>query len=161
MAAAEHYEDTLCFWLQWRHHKLCTGQDQSKKSLKWFTILITQVWLNNGSSDRMTEYEEWLLGTLNEHDTFLYWYLQRQTLLFYVLGSNCWGREDVPGAGGRSWKVQRSSAEVWEVVWAASGGKASHILLMQLLERQSALPGLALPQHKLPLLLFIPARIWG
>lgn len=76
-------------------------------------------------------------------------------------GSHCWGRENVLGVGGWSWKVPRSPVEVWEVVWAPARGKACHVLLMQLLERQSALPRVALPQHKLLVLLFLSAGSRG
>lgn len=82
-------------------------------------------------------------------------------LMFNVIGPHRRRRENILGVGRRSWKVQRSTFAVWEVVWAAPRGKACHVLLMQLLERQSALPGLALPQHKLLVLLFVPARSWG
>lgn len=85
----------------------------------------------------------------------------RNPSMFNVLGSHCWGRKNIPGVGRRPRKVPRSTSEVWEVVWAATRGKAGHILLVQLLERQGALPRLALPQHKLPVLLFVPAGSWG
>lgn len=82
-------------------------------------------------------------------------------LIFGLIGSYCRGRKNIPDLRGWSWKVPRSTPEVWEVVWAAVRGEAGHILFMQLLERQSTVPGLALPQHKLFMLLLVPAGIWG
>lgn len=170
LATAEHHADSVRIWLQRRHHQLCTGQDQSKA---W---LFIPLWLSYRSevdvlmlkclfsfknivnrcpplcNDRIRSTN---VGLQTDTKIFFNFKLKLMFLHVSVLtlgvvdlpGSHCWGGEDVAGVGGWPRKVQRSPAEVWEVVWAPARGKARHILLMQLLERQSALPRVALPKH--------------
>lgn len=63
---------------------------------------------------------------------------------FLVLGFDCWRGKRFFRKRRRSWEVSWRSYEVWEVFWITRAGEVSYLLLMQLLEGQSALPRMAL-----------------